>query len=112
MNGAKVSHLLPGESLELKTSGNTDNGFEVFEAALLRYIAAGLGVSYEQLARDYSKVNFSSARASIMESWRYFMGQRKVIAARYASMIYSLVLEEILDRGWLKLPRGATRNFY
>ncbi|PVQ41401.1 phage portal protein, partial [Salmonella enterica] len=41
------------------------------EQALLRYIAAGLGVSYEQLSRDYSQVSYSSARASANESWRY-----------------------------------------
>ncbi len=58
------------------------NGFSALEQALLRYIAAGLGVSYEQLSRDYSKVSYSSARASANESWRYFMGRRKFIAAR------------------------------
>ncbi len=112
MNGVKVPHLLPGEHLDLKTSQQADNGYSDFEASLLRYVAAGLGVSYEQLARDYSKTNYSSARASIMESWRYFTGKRKVIASRYASMIYTLVLEEMIQRKWITLPRKATRNFY
>jgi lambda family phage portal protein len=109
--GVKIPHLVPGERLNLTTSSNADNGFAELEGAILRYIAAGMGVSYEQLARDYSKTNYSSARASILESWRYFMGRRKVIAARYASMIYALFLEEVIDRGWIKLPKGA-RNFY
>lgn len=112
MNGVKIPHLMPGEHLDLKTSGNADNGFSELEASLLRYAAAGMGVSYEQLARDYSKTNYSSARASIMESWRYFMGKRKVIAARAASMIYALLLEEMVQRKWVKLPRSATRDFY
>ncbi len=111
LNGVKIPHLVPGEHLNLLTSSNADNGFAELEAAILRYIAAGLGVSYEQLARDYSKTNYSSARASIMESWRYFKGRRKVIAARYASMIYALFLEEVIDRGWVKLPKNA-RGFY
>jgi len=111
MNGVKIPHLVPGEHLNLTTSSNADNGFADLEAAILRYMAAGLGVSYEQLARDYSKTNYSSARASIMESWRYFMGARKVIASRYASMIYLLWLEEVIDRGWIRLPRGA-KGFY
>lgn len=112
MNGVRIPHLLPGESLNLSTSANADNGFSELEASLLRYTSAGLGVSYEQLARDYSKTNYSSARASIMESWRYFMGRRKVIASRNASMIFALALEEMIHRGWVTLPRKATRNFY
>lgn len=111
LNGVKIPHLVPGERLNLHTSSNADNGFAELEGAILRYIAAGLGVSYEQLARDYSKTNYSSARASILESWRYFMGRRRVIASRYASMIYALFLEEIIDRGWIKLPKSA-RGFY
>ncbi|MGT7511846.1 phage portal protein, partial [Escherichia coli] len=69
-----IPHLYPGDSLNLQTAQNADNGFSELEKALLRYIAAGLGVSYEQLSRDYSQVSYSSARASANESWRYFMG--------------------------------------
>lgn len=112
MNGAKIPHLFPGESLNLKTPGNADNGFAALESSILRYIAAGNGVSYEQLARDYSKVNYSSARASMMESWRHFMGRRKVIASKAASCAFSLWLEEAISRNIIRLPRNATRNFY
>ena len=112
MNGVKIPHLMPGERLNLQTSANSDNGFADLEAAILRYIAAGIGVSYEQLSRDYSKVNYSSGRLSMMENWRHFMGKRKVIASRYATMIYALVLEELIDRKWVTLPRGARFDFY
>lgn len=112
LNGAKIPHLVPGEKLNLLTSGNADNGFSSLEAAILRYIASGLNVGYEQLTRDYSKTNYSSARASMMETWRYMMGRRKVIAARLASMIFGLWLEEAVQRKIVSLPRGARRGFY
>jgi len=112
MNGVKIPHLMPGETLNLKTSTNADNGFADLEAAIIRYVAAGLGGSYEQLSKDYSKVNYSSGRLSMLENWRHFMGKRKVIAARYASMIFALVLEEMIDRKIVTLPRGARFNFY
>jgi len=111
LNGAKIPHLMPGEELKLLKPGNTAAGFAEFESAVLRHVASGLNVSYEQLAKDYSKTNYSSARASMMESWRYFMGRRKTIADRYATMIYSLWLEEVFDRGMVKLPKGA-KSFY
>ncbi|WP_123003396.1 phage portal protein, partial [Escherichia coli] len=79
LGGVKIPHLFPGDDLKLQTAQDSDNGFSALEQALLRYIAAGLGVSYEQLSRDYLKVSYSSARASANESWRYFMGRRKFI---------------------------------
>ncbi|WP_152639295.1 phage portal protein [Escherichia coli] len=72
---------------------------------------AGLGVSYEQLSRDYSKVSYSSARASANESWRYFMGRRKFIASRLATQMFSCWLEEALLRGIIRPPR-ARFDFY
>lgn len=112
LDGSRVAHLLPNEHLRLLTSGNSDNGYVDFERSILRKIAQGMNVSYEQLARDYSQTNYSSARASIMETWRYFMGQRKVIASRHASMIFALWFEEAVNRKVIKLPRKATRGFY
>ncbi len=69
-----MPHLMPGDSLNLQTAQDTDNGYSVFEQSLLRYIAAGLGVSYEQLSRNYAQMSYSTARASANESWAYFMG--------------------------------------
>ncbi|GHM43529.1 hypothetical protein ECZU48_18620 [Escherichia coli] len=58
LGGAKVPHLMPGDSLNLQTAQDTDNGYSVFEQSLLRYIAAGLGVSYEQLSRNYAQMSY------------------------------------------------------
>ena len=82
-----------------------------FEAGILRNIASSLGVSYEQLAKDFSKTNYSSARASINESFRYFMGKRATIISRYASMIFQLWFEEALNMGEFKLPTSKL-GFY
>ena len=111
MNGVKIPQLMPGEKLNLTHPNNADNGFSDLETSILRYIAAGLGVSYEQLARDFSKVNYSSARASINESHRYFMGKRKVIPARFASVVFANWLEEALHRRIIKPPKSLF-DFY
>ncbi|HFT0896112.1 TPA: S49 family peptidase [Escherichia coli] len=54
---------------------------------------------------------YSSARASANESWRYFMGRRKFIAARLATQMFSCWLEEALLRGIIRPPR-ARFDFY
>lgn len=112
MNGVKVPHLWPGEKLSLQTSGNVDNGFTDLESSILRWMSAGLNVPYEPFARDYRQSTYSSARASMMEGWRYYMGRRKVIAARFATALFALAFEEALVRGELRLPRRASRGFY
>ncbi|WP_000305160.1 phage portal protein, partial [Escherichia coli] len=44
LGGVKIPHLFPGDDLKLQTAQDSDNGFSALEQALLRYIAAGLGV--------------------------------------------------------------------
>lgn len=112
MNGVRVPHLLPGERLNLQTSGNVDNGYVDLESSVLRWLAAGLNVAYEPFSKDFRQLSYSAARASLGENWRHYMGKRKVIAERKASIIFRLVLEELLFRNLLTLPRGATRDFY
>lgn len=106
LGGVKIPHLHPGDELKLQTAQDADSGFSSLEQAILRYIAAGMGVSYEQLSRDYSQVSYSSARASANESWRHFMGRRKLIAGRLATQMFSCWLEEALIRGVIRAPRS------
>ncbi|EIY4766830.1 phage portal protein [Vibrio cholerae] len=110
--GTRASHLLPGEELHIHRAGVDGSGISDYERSLLRYIAAGLNVSYEQLAKDYSQVSYSSARAALNETFRYMMGRRKVICARAASEIFMLCFEDALDSGELVLPSKARRSFY
>lgn len=110
-NGVQIPHLFPGEKFELKSPQHPTAAFNSFEEAVLRYIAAGLNLTYEQLSRDYSRTNYSSARAAMLESWRFFSGRQSYIAGPFASAIYALWMEEAIDRGEIKLPAGAP-DFY
>jgi lambda family phage portal protein len=111
LGGAKVPHLMPGDSLNLQSAQDTDNGYSTFEQSLLRYIAAGLGVSYEQLSRNYSQMSYSTARASANESWAFFMGRRKFIASRQACQMFLCWLEEAIIRRVVTLPSRARFTF-
>ncbi|EFN4613453.1 phage portal protein [Escherichia coli] len=89
----------------------SEDGYSVFEQSLLRYIAAGLGVSYEQLSRNYAQMSYSTARASANESWAYFMGRRKFVASRQASQMFLCWLEEAIVRRVVTLPSKARFSF-
>lgn len=108
IDGVKMPHLFPGTKLSMKPMGTPGGVGTDFEESLLRYIAATLGLSYEQFSRDYSKSNYSSVRASMGETHKYMQGRKKVVADSMATTIYTLWLEEELNAGNLPLPPGKT----
>lgn len=111
MDGVKIPHLYPGEKLNFMPSNHPGPNYAEFEKSTLRHLAAALGISYEQLARDYSETNYSGARAGMIEAWKFFTSRRKQIAGRFASNIYALWLEEAIDRGDIEIPPSAP-DFY
>ena len=69
---AMVTHLKPGESIETINPGRPNSASEPWINLMLRGIAVGTGLSYEIVARDYSKTNYSSSRSSQLEDRRRF----------------------------------------
>lgn len=106
IDGVKMPHLFPGTKLNLKPMGTPGGVGTEFEESLLRHTAAALGLSYEQFSRDYSKTNYSSARASMTETWKFMQGRKKMVADRFAKMVYVLWLEEEINAGRVPLPKG------
>lgn len=115
LDGVKIPHLFPGTTLNLNRAGAPGGVGEAFEKSLLRYIAANLGVSYEEFSRDYSSSNYSSIKAAIVETQKQMQAIKKIIADHFASIIYRLWLEEAMNAGKIaSLPAGIanTANFY
>lgn len=110
MNETKVPHLLPNEKLTLHRA-SAPGGMAEYEASILRYLASDLGVSYEMLSRDYSKSNYSSARAGLAQAFIYFQGRRALVPNRASKMMLVNWLEEQVIEHGLALPPGIT-NFY
>ena len=74
---------------------------------MLRTMAAALGVSAEQITQDWSKTNYSSARAALMESWKTLVRRRTEFANNFATPVYATWLHEAMDRGELPMPSGS-----
>jgi lambda family phage portal protein len=112
LDGVRIPHLFPGTKLQLRPAGQGGPLGTEFEQSLLRYIAANLGVSYEQLSKDYSSTNYSSARAAMSETWKTMQANKRLVADRFASIVYKLWLEEMFAKGKItSLPRKAP-NFW
>lgn len=112
IDGAKMPHLFPGTKLALKPMGTPGGVGTAFEESLLRHIAAPLGLSYEQFSKDYTKTNYSSARASLAETYKFMQSRKKVVADRFATMIYVLWLEEEINAGRVPLPKGKDKSLF
>jgi lambda family phage portal protein len=108
LDGVKIPHLHPGTKLNLQPAGTGSAPGSDFEQSLLRYLAANLGVSYEELSRDYTRTNYSSARAAMLLTWRNMQARKKRVADRVATAHYWLWLEEALNKGEITaMPRNA-----
>ncbi len=111
LDGVKIPHLFPGTKLNLMPAGKGGAMGQQFEQSLLRYIASALGVSYEQLSRDYTATNYSSARAAMAETWKRMNSIKRMVADRFATTVYRLWLEEAVNKGTISsLPRAARRE--
>lgn len=112
IDGVKIPHLYPGTKLKLLHAGQPGGVGTEFETSLLRYIAANLGVSYEQLSKDWSQSNYSSAKAGLNETSKHMRARKRIVADKLANIIYRLWLEEAINSGEItSLPRNAP-SFY
>lgn len=111
LNGARIPALLPGEELRFVSTDRNGDSLDAFARLILRMIAAGTGTTYEQLSQDWSQVNYSSARAAIIEVWRRLRAARAQFVMGFCAPIFMAWLEEAIDRGDIDLPTGAP-DFY
>jgi len=105
-----ISVLPPGTRPETVAPARPATAFAQFVEAVLRQISSGLHMPYELLMKDFSKTNYSSARASLLEAWRYFLGVRQFIADKWLQPIYELWLEEQVHAGLIQAEGFAARR--
>lgn len=113
IDGIKIPHMYPGTKLKLQNAGQPGGVGTGFEESLLRHLAAGLGLSYEEFSHDFTKTNYSSARAAMGETYKRLQGRKKAVADKFATDIFRLWFEEQLNAGAFNdvLPANAP-NFY
>lgn len=103
----RMPTLFPGESINTVSATRPNGNFKEFEGAVLRNAASALGVSAQQMSQDWSSVNYSSARAAMLEAWKTLTRRRTDFAMNFCRQIYSAWLEESFDVDDYPLPPGA-----
>jgi lambda family phage portal protein len=110
-NGQIVSDFSPGEIFQLQPGQQfqgfqpTSPGqqFDPFVKMMLRGIAAGLGMSYESLSKNFSDVNYSSARQAILAERDAYKKLQKWFIRSFRKPLYKMWLQMAVLSGALKL---------
>ena len=111
VDGVRFPVLGPDDDVTMQTAARDTQGFDDFTRAILRLIAATLGVTYEELTMDFSTTNYSSARAALLIAWKETLAMRGLIEQQIAWPFFAAWLEEAFDIGALQVPAGAP-DFY
>ena len=103
----QIQYLTPGKSITFPNPPSvSDHG--AFSETQLRRIAASLGVTYEDLTTDYSRVNFSSARMARLSHWQTLHGIRwEMLIPQFCDGVWGWVMEYAAGiEGWTEVPRA------
>lgn len=103
-----IPYLAPGQDITAFNPQRPGNTFEPYIYVALRQIGAGIGLPLELVLLDFSKTNYSSARAAILEARRFFGQLQRLIVDRFCQPVWDAVLEE----AWLTGRLPGVADFY
>jgi lambda family phage portal protein len=107
LGNSRMPILFPGEKINSVTATRPNSNFKDFENSVLRNVASGAGVSAQQVSNDWSDVNYSSARAAMLEAWKTMARRRFEFGEHFCSPVRSAWLEESFAIDDLPLPSNA-----
>lgn len=104
LESGTIQELLPGEDIKA-ISAPTEADFAPFMTVQLHKLAAGMGLTYEQLTGDLTDVNFSSIRSGMLEFRRACEAfQYSVIVNQGCKPMLRHWMDEAMLTGALDLP--------
>jgi len=106
-----VEYLNPGEEITSFMPQRPGAQFDSFIVRIIRQIGAAIGFPLELIAKDFSKTNYSSARAALLEARRVFQQWQAWMSIYFNQPIWEMVLEEAFLKGELDAP-DFYENFF
>lgn len=107
LGNARIPILAPGESIETVSANRPSGNFGAFQSAFLRNLAAATGQSEMEVSQDWSRTNYSSARAALLTTWKTITRRRRNFATGFAHPVWAAFLEEAMERDAPPLPARA-----
>ena len=107
-----VKYLRPGEEVSNVQSNQLGNSYNDFITNTIRLIAAGRDISYELAVRDYSKVNYSSARAGLIQDNKRFDDEQTMLVTEALDPMFEMFMDSMVLNGQLKFPNDYWTEKY
>ena len=105
-----IKYLRPGEEVQNIQSNQLGNSYNDFIKNTIRIIAAGRDISYELAIRDYSQVNFSSARASLIQDNKRFDDEQTLLVEDALNPMFEMFMDSVVLSGALNVPNDYCTN--
>lgn len=105
--------LPPGVKVVSIDPTHPNSAFPEFQKALLKEIAAGLGVSYSTLLYDYSSDSYSSSRTALIQEKRFFQSVQAMLVDKVLAPLFEEWIETACVTKAVVLPAvGGSFNLY
>jgi lambda family phage portal protein len=101
-------YLQPGESVNVPDLNAPDGQLEPFTRSMLRAVAAGIGVSFESISKNFSESNYSSSRLSLLEERDTYKVLQRYMVENFHQTVFDKWLDMAVLSGELNLPGYET----
>ena len=102
INGVMVHYLKRGQKINKLDPDLVDSTYGEFVSTVVRMLAVARNVSYELAFRDFSRVNYSSARASIIQDNKRFDYEQQHLIDYVLNPIFETWMDAMVMAGRIK----------
>lgn len=110
MEPGQIRHLLPGEKFTGFNPSRPNTHMDPFMRAMLRAVAAAIGMSYETLSRDYSNTNYSSMRAALLEDRDLWRVVQHWYIGKFRRRLHAEFMQAAMLAGKISIPDFFTNE--
>ena len=101
-----------GEEIQQLNPNQPNQSFPDNLVMMMRLAGLSLGMPLELVLLDFSRTNFASARASMLQAYRRFRNEQKIMIGRYLSPVRNWKIQLAIQKGKLKPnPQWAKHRF-
>ena len=105
INGVHVKYFKPGETVNKLDPSNAGSDYAAFSESSIRLIATARSISYELSFKDFSRVNYASSRASLLQDYKRFDYEQAHIQEYFLDEVFEAWLDIEVMSGRIRVSK-------
>lgn len=97
-----IFHGEPGEMAQPAQRNIPGRFFPATMDTFLKLLGIPVGLPFPLLTMDYSKINYSSARAAINQAYVSFQGWQRLLREQFHSKVYNWLIDRWIEEGLIE----------